>query len=140
MEGESTQPVEITSNPFADEPTETAFTTPPGMPPRMVSTVTPNTLRQTQPMRTVGDDDPATAITIPPPPKKPPEKEAKSQWDGPTDQSGKKVDDDDAKTETVATVADGAGGAEKNEKDAAPAEIATADTGQVSMPKDKGAS
>ena len=72
LEGDSTQPVDFATNPFAaDEPTETAFATPPGLPPRMVAAVTPNTLRQTQPMRVV-DDDAAPigrADTIPPPDK-----------------------------------------------------------------------
>ncbi len=73
MEGESTQPVELPINPFAiDEPTETAFVTPPGLPPRMVASVTPNTLRQTQPMRVLGEDLPlGRADTIPPLPELP---------------------------------------------------------------------
>ncbi len=74
MEGESTQPVELPGNPFAaDEPTETAFATPPGLPPRMVASVTPNTMRQTQPMRSVADELPplGRADTIPPPPEMP---------------------------------------------------------------------
>ena len=70
LEGESTQPVELPGNPFAaDEPTETAFATPPGLPPRMVASVTPHALRQTQPMRTVDDEVTplGSADTIPPP-------------------------------------------------------------------------
>ena len=34
-EPESTQPVDLTTNPFADEPTETTFVSPPGLPPRL---------------------------------------------------------------------------------------------------------
>lgn len=51
--------VDAENNPFADEPTETAFVSPPGVPPRM----TPNAsnLKVTQPMRVVhdGEHDPA---------------------------------------------------------------------------------
>src|SRR5689334_14754500 len=36
MSGECTRPVDIGTNPFADEPTETAFVQPPGLPPRMM--------------------------------------------------------------------------------------------------------
>ena len=93
MEGESTQPVELPGNPFAaDEPTETAYATPPGLPPRMVASVAPNTLRQTQPMRAVGDELPplGRADTIPPPPemvkpKAEPEKKGIVNWDAATD-------------------------------------------------------
>jgi serine/threonine protein phosphatase PrpC len=63
LEGESTHPVDAEPNPFADEPTETAFVTPPGLPPR----VTPGQqqVRATQPMRAVhdgGPDDPLKDI------------------------------------------------------------------------------
>lgn len=63
LEGESTQPVEVPSNPFAaDEPTETAATSVHSVPPRM-----PASARPTQPMRIV-DDSVGRADTIPPPP------------------------------------------------------------------------
>src|SRR5258706_9155912 len=63
VEGESTQPVDLNANPFAaDEPTETAYLSPPGVPPRMLSMHRPPSMRATQPMRAVEDD---LADTIP---------------------------------------------------------------------------
>jgi serine/threonine protein phosphatase PrpC len=62
MEGESTHPVDSALNPFADEPTETAFLAPPGLPPRMVVPSQPLS-KDTQPMRAVDD---GAADTIPP--------------------------------------------------------------------------
>jgi len=62
LESELTLPVTDT-NPFADEPTETAFVTPPGLPPRVMPG--PQGVRATQPMRVVhegGDDDPLRDI------------------------------------------------------------------------------
>ncbi len=55
LEGESTHPVDVETNPFADEPTETAFVAPPGLPQRM----SPNqgTLKATQPMRVLQDGE-----------------------------------------------------------------------------------
>ncbi|CAN5923586.1 hypothetical protein BH11MYX3_BH11MYX3_48060 [soil metagenome] len=124
MEGESTQPVEIPVNPFAaDEPTETAFPTPAGLPPRMVASVSPKTLRQTQPMRVVGEDLPmGRADTIPPPPEMPKDGAAKPKAEAapaaPTD--GAKADPTTPKTDATAS-----------------GDLGNEDTGQV--PKDKGA-
>lgn len=73
---DQTQPVEVSPNPFAaDEPTETNAIAALGRPPRMVASVTPKTLRQTQPMRAVDDDESplGRADTIPPPPEMPKE-------------------------------------------------------------------
>jgi serine/threonine protein phosphatase PrpC len=66
VEGESTQPVDVPNNPFAqDEPTETALVTPPGVPSRVAAIeISPQSLRQTQPMRALEDE--ANADTIPP--------------------------------------------------------------------------
>ena len=70
MSGESTQPVDLTANPFADEPTETAFVQPPGLPPRMIgATNLPSAgaaggMKVTAPMRVVNEE--AQADTIPP--------------------------------------------------------------------------
>ena len=140
MEGESTQPVEMPVNPFAaDEPTETAFPTPSGVPPRMVAAVTPQTLRQTQPMRAITEDPDAAIPGIPELPK-----DAKAvvtpktdddkpvAWDAETeDSSGKTAAKSDDK-------ADGA--SEPAKKEESPSgEMATADTGKVELPKDKGA-
>ncbi|HEV7559523.1 MAG TPA: protein phosphatase 2C domain-containing protein, partial [Kofleriaceae bacterium] len=68
VEGESTQPVDVPNNPFAqDEPTETALVTPPGVPSRVAPIeISPQSLRQTQPMRALEDEIAANADTIPP--------------------------------------------------------------------------
>jgi len=70
LDGVSTAPVDPHgANPFAsDEPTETAFVDPPGLPLKIGSPapLTPTQLKATQPMRIVDDID-AVADTIPPP-------------------------------------------------------------------------
>lgn len=87
VSGESTQPVDLAANPFAvDEPTETALYSPTGLPPKgqiniTPPSLTPSTLKATQPMRAVSDAE--VGDTIPPVDKKaierlptdPPEKE-----------------------------------------------------------------
>ena len=79
VSGDSTAPVEaLGPNPFADEPTETSVLTPLGMPPR-ITNVTPNTLKHTQPMRSMPDDDPLAPTEL---------KETRSDVDEvPTDKS-----------------------------------------------------
>jgi serine/threonine protein phosphatase PrpC len=134
MEGESTQPVEMPVNPFAvDEPTETAFPTPPGLPPRMVAAISPHTLRQTQPMRAV-TEDPIPAVSGPPEmpsDAKPVEPKAGDDKPAPTEDAGKVAAKPDGKTD---------GAPEAGTKEPAPsAELASADTGEVELPKDKGA-
>jgi len=59
VSADSTAPVEALapSNPFADEPTETSVLQPLGMPPR-ITNITSNTMKQTQPMRSMPDDEP----------------------------------------------------------------------------------
>ncbi len=154
MEGESTQPVELPGNPFAaDEPTETAFATPPGLPPRMVASVTPQTMRQTQPMRVVGEDMPdGRADTIPPELPKldavlPKSKlKAASQTE---DKAEAKADDkpapkaDDKPAPKAEAKADDKADSKPDATDGAPTELAGADTGRVTLPvdvsKDKGA-
>ena len=71
LEGETTQPVDVPNNPFAqDEPTETALVPPPpsgtssGAKRLGALEVSTSSLRQTQPMRALEDD--AHADTIPP--------------------------------------------------------------------------
>lgn len=56
MEGESTQPVDLVSNPFADEPTETAVQAQaPGIAAALANAMpTPNAAKVTAPMRVVG--------------------------------------------------------------------------------------
>lgn len=61
-EGESTQPVDPESNPFSDEPTETAFVAPPGLPPRATPAPGPAALKATQPMRAVHDSEREAAM------------------------------------------------------------------------------
>jgi serine/threonine protein phosphatase PrpC len=73
IEGESTQPVDLTANPFAsDEPTETAYLAPPSLSSRLVSATAapaPVSVKPTQPMRAVSADElkQMHAETIPPP-------------------------------------------------------------------------
>jgi serine/threonine protein phosphatase PrpC len=133
LEGDLTQPVDpMTSNPFAsDEPTETAFLEPHGVPLKMVGTVpvSPSQLKATQPMRVVDEpDEPADrarghahADTIPPPDEPP-------RLDPPP---GVEKPPAEAKPGDAKPV--DANGATKSE--AAPTEIATADTGRTSTPK-----
>ncbi len=67
---EASESVDVPApNPFADEPTETTFIQPPGLPPRMIGQVAPPLSRATQPMRVVSDEE--VADTIPPSLKKP---------------------------------------------------------------------
>jgi len=69
LDGDLTQPVDLPGgNPFAsDEPTETALLEAPAAHPRTAGPpLTPAQLKSTQPMRIVGDEDGATADTIPP--------------------------------------------------------------------------
>jgi serine/threonine protein phosphatase PrpC len=177
LEGESTQPVDLTTNPFADEPTETAFISPPGLPSRVVGgPPAMSSSKVTTPMRIVGDE--ASADTIPPPEvRKEREAKAKSKArskadktdakaakaDGKTDGKADdaKADDgkaDDAKADATTDHPESSDSDRKTtespklakpdsqqpadkDKDAAPAEISTADTGRVQLPEgDKGAS
>ncbi len=146
MEGESTQPVELPVNPFAvDEPTETAYPTPPVLPPRMVAAVPANTLRQTQPMRVVGEDLPlGRADTIPPPPEMP-----KPGAGKPKSEAKPAAPSDAAASSGQAKPADGADVAKSGQREPSEpsgpseatsgAEIGSADTGPAQLPKDKGA-
>ena len=64
ISNDSTQPVDLTGNPFAsDEPTQTAAVPPPPAKPPASKL----DLKQTQPMKAQPDDDAATATTLPPP-------------------------------------------------------------------------
>jgi serine/threonine protein phosphatase PrpC len=147
MEGESTQPVELPLSPFADEPTETAFVAPAGLPPRMVAAVTPNTVRATQPMRALDDDPEARGDTIPPPaavkteaktaPKPEPKTEPKTE-----PKPEPKADGEPATATAESDAKDAKDPKDANDpKDAPPAgELGSADTGKVEVPKDKGAS
>ncbi len=144
LEGEPTQPVEVPVNPFAaDEPTETAFTTPPGMPPRMVSSVTPQLQRQTQPMRIIPDDT-GHAATIPPPAGRLKTEPLVPAIDAP--KSTKADRDDDAEKRSAAKPATNADRDDKTEEisdDEAseeapvPTELSAADTPRVVVSKDK---
>ena len=161
VDGDLTQPVDVSgSNPFAsDEPTETAFLDTPGLPLKVVASpgsshahapaapttpipigpLTPSQLKSTQPMRIVDELGEAIADTIPPldQPAKPaatPDDEAPAKLDGPTASPDGAAP---AKADgTAPAKADGTA----PPSEAAPAEIATADTGRISLPsKDKDA-
>jgi serine/threonine protein phosphatase PrpC len=163
VEGEVTHPVDAEANPFADEPTETAFVAPPGLPQRM----TPNqaAMKATQPMRTLPDSDaedtirdigerptdPKLAVPVPGEEGKPeagkPEAKAEPAKNAEAKAEPAK-DADPTPSGDGAATAGGAAAGTPPAKDAAepaadagaPAEIATADTGRVQAPKDKGAS
>jgi serine/threonine protein phosphatase PrpC len=158
VEGESTQPVDLANNPFAaDEPTETAFVAPPGLPARMIPTqpmpaqAGAPVMRPTQPMRTMPDD--AQADTIPPPDVRrkmdrastePPAVEAAPEPAKPAPEPAKAEKPAKKKSKKKASEAkvDGAikldGDTEDLEGDDADgtptAEIGTADTGRITIP------
>jgi serine/threonine protein phosphatase PrpC len=69
ISNDSTQPVDLTGNPFAsDEPTQTAAVPPPPAKPAKPPRVDTKGLKQTQPMRAQPDgDDVGSATTLPPP-------------------------------------------------------------------------
>jgi serine/threonine protein phosphatase PrpC len=128
VSADSTAPVEaLGHNPFAEEPTETSVLAPLGGPPR-ISSLTPNTMRATQPMRSMPDDVPVLptelkepkADTDEVPTDKAPKLEAKPETDGKSDKAETKAEkkkkkkakksddetpppDDEAPTETSAT-------------------------------------
>lgn len=93
---DSTQPVDVTGNPFAaDEPTMTAAHPP-------INSAPPGGFsNKTQPMRAMGDDLLATAPTVPPPiagpgadkPVKKASGDAKVDWSATTDPKADKVPD-----------------------------------------------
>ena len=157
MRDDSTQPVDLQSNPFAaDEPTQTALSSSGLAKPAETPA---SALNKTQPMRTT---DVATAPTVPPPLKDKKERKSKPKKDADKD-AGKdapssdvaaddaQLDDkkDDKKGDGAATVdepksagdAKGANDAEdtaaanESKDDAVPVEsVATADTGKVAVP------
>jgi protein phosphatase len=107
---DATQPVDLTTNPFAaDEPTETAFVAPPGLPPRM-----PVSTKVTTPMRIVSDE--THADTIPP-------LEVRD---------AKKVLEKAADAKAAANSGLGAApSVNADDEDSVPHEIGTADTGRL---------
>jgi hypothetical protein len=115
MEAESTQPVEVPINPFAqDEPTETAFPTPAGGAPH----ISAGSLTRTQPMRAMSDEHLETARhTMGRADTFPPKVEAK-----PITKPEADAKPDEAKPADAPVI------------DAAPVEIATADTGRTTLP------
>ncbi|MGN6106697.1 MAG: protein phosphatase 2C domain-containing protein [Kofleriaceae bacterium] len=167
LEGDSTHPVDLTSNPFADEPTETAFLAPPGGPPRMTPHV--QTGKATQPMRVVSEAE-GGGDTLPPgafkkqlgdrptDPRLPipaelrapgaasaskPEPAAEATSEGATKGATKGATETAQAGPTEGKAAEGKPDAEgapsAKSEDAAPTEIGTADTGRTQLPKDKGA-
>ncbi|HEY4177634.1 MAG TPA: protein phosphatase 2C domain-containing protein [Kofleriaceae bacterium] len=102
VSADSTQPVEVPANPFADEPTETSHM-PPGLPPRMIGTLSPMAQRQTQPMRAVETPD-SLSDTVPPPNKRAttvPVGNKDVSWDGNTDVSSAPLGDKDDKRASI---------------------------------------
>lgn len=102
MSGESTQPVDLAANPFADEPTETAFVQPPGLPPRMIGATNlagagagAGGMKVTAPMRIVNEE--AQADTIPPIDRKKAEAKAEAKKD-----ADKKTESSERTTERIA--------------------------------------
>jgi serine/threonine protein phosphatase PrpC len=118
ISNDSTQPVDLTGNPFAaDEPTQTAAVPPPpAKPPKMDA----KNLKHTQPMR-AQPDDVGNATTLPPPmTDKPADAKPADKKDG--------EPKPDAKVEAKAEA----------KEDAAPTQpIATADTGPSKAPDKK---
>ena len=146
MSGESTQPVDLASNPFADEPTETAFVAPPGLPPRMIG-ATPvgaaHGMKVTAPMRIVSDE--THADTIPPIEARKLKAELDDK-DKPETASSQRSTEKmppiaadkpaDAKpADATAKPDDGAPKTEAAKDDSVPTEIAHADTGRVQAAK-----
>lgn len=123
LDGESTQPLDASANPFmADEPTQTALPQS-GLGARLGNLPTAS-VRATQPMRVVVDDGDSMGDTIPPMMGMPAITKAKDDgpWDGNTDELA-----------PVATAAEAP-------SDAVPAPTApeaTADTGRIVVPDDK---
>jgi serine/threonine protein phosphatase PrpC len=170
VEGEPTHPVDVETNPFADEPTETAFVAPPGLPQRM--TPSQASMKATQPMRVLGEgEDEDTLQDIGERPTDPklavpaPGQESKAESTGepatgpakgaaaPEGEATGEAKPGAAKPGDGAPTSDGAaaegaaaagpppaGDAAVEAEAGAPTEIATADTGRVQAPKDKGAS
>lgn len=165
VDGESTHPVDAAANPFAaDEPTQTAFITPPGMPPKLPTHQPPS--KATQPMRIVNEE--SSADTIPPPkraeadkakahlavettaehPVMTKEQADKAALDDTLDAEPDQLDvkgaksDGQKKTETKNDKAETKSDkADDEAEDAVPkptSEIATADTGRISLPKNDG--
>ena len=103
LEGESTHPVDLTGNPFAaDEPTETAFVAPPGMPQKLVIAPSAASIahahppdpaqKATQPMRAVNID--GEADTLPPPAAR--KQMERAATDPPVAAAAKQADDAEA--------------------------------------------
>jgi serine/threonine protein phosphatase PrpC len=142
MSGESTQPVDLASNPFADEPTETAFVAPPGLPPRMIGATNVGAaqgMKVTAPMRVINEE--THADTIPPiearktetkPDEAKPETPSSQR---PTDKLSPITPEKPAEAKGETKPDDATPKAEAAKDDSVPTEIATADTGRVQAAK-----
>jgi hypothetical protein len=148
MEGESTQPVDLSANPFAsDEPTQTAFMSPPGLPKIGTPPPMPHPLKVTQPMRIVSDE--SFGDTIPPPGTPPVSAGAEGEEVAEAKPAAEPKLPDGAEAHADAAAKDAEGATPDSEgtpdgapllDDDAPTEIATADTGRIALPKgDEGA-
>ncbi len=138
LDHESTQPVEVPINPFAaDEPTETAFPTAAGGPPHISAA----SLTRTTPMRAMSDEmsladtsPPKTKAAKPVEAKKPepakaaePEPAKAAEPEPKAAEPAKNENNGDAEPAQAEPNADA-------KVEAAPTEIATADTGRVTVP------
>jgi serine/threonine protein phosphatase PrpC len=161
FEDQLTHPVVAENNPFSDEPTETAFIAPPGLPPRVMPSTPPAMqVKSTQPMRILQDgesEDPFNDIGERPTDPKmavadlgrpeeiagKPEKAAAETKTEPT-VAAPAAEAAPAAPDGAAAGAGGDGAPAPTDADGAeagvPTEIGTADTGRVHGPKDEGAS
>lgn len=112
ISNDSTQPVDLSGNPFAaDEPTQTAAVPPPPKP--TPSKLDPDRLKQTQPMRAQSDgDDVGSATTLPPPMT---DKPADTKKDGEPKQEAA-AKDDAVPTQPIATADTGPAKAQPGDK------------------------
>jgi len=105
ISNDSTQPVDLTGNPFAaDEPTQTAAVPPPPKP-APAPKLDPKNLKQTQPMRAQAEgDDVGNATTLPPPMTDKPVEAKAGKTDGESKpQKQEAAPDDAAPTQPIAT-------------------------------------
>jgi serine/threonine protein phosphatase PrpC len=118
ISNDSTQPVDLTGNPFAaDEPTQTAAVPPPPA----KAPASKLDLKQTQPMKAQpDDDDAATATTLPPPMTDKPagakKKDGKPKAEASSDAKPEPTKDDAAPTQPIATADTGPATAPEAEK------------------------
>lgn len=113
ISNDSTQPVDLSGNPFAsDEPTQTAAVPPPPRP--KPSRLDPDHLKHTQPMHSLPDADAGTATTLPPPMG---DKPAGNDGDSKGPPKADAASDDAAPTQPIATADTGPSKSQPDNKD-----------------------